>query len=77
MVVPATESSDSGTNISAANGGYVNGNESNKKKEYSGSGLRAVISLPLAEQPADGMGAIRYARLASLGVKLNKRSPAA
>ena len=41
-----------------------------------GSGLRAVISLPHAEPQADGKPPARHARLHSLGLRLNKRSPA-
>ena len=42
-----------------------------------GSGLRAVISLPILKQQAEGTSGIRHMRLASFGVRLNKRSPAA
>ncbi|HEY9215708.1 MAG TPA: ATP-binding protein [Ancylobacter sp.] len=41
-----------------------------------GSGLRAVISLPHAEPQADGNIPVRHARLHRLGLRLNKRSPA-
>lgn len=41
-----------------------------------GSGLRAVISLPVVEPQAEGKSATRHKRLTGLGVRLDKRSPA-
>ena len=41
-----------------------------------GSGLRAVISLPVVEPQAEGKNAIRRVPLVGLGVRLDKRSPA-
>jgi len=41
-----------------------------------GSGLRAVISLPVVVPQADGKSAVRRVPSAGLGVRSDKRSPA-
>ena len=41
-----------------------------------GSGLRAVINLPVVESLPDAGKAMRHVRLTGLGLRLNKRSPA-
>jgi signal transduction histidine kinase len=41
-----------------------------------GSGLRAVISLPVVDLRTEGKSATRHKRLTGLGVRLDKRSPA-
>ena len=41
-----------------------------------GAGLRAVISLPVVETQPEARAAMRHMRLAGLGLRINKRSPA-
>ena len=41
-----------------------------------GSGLCAVIRLPVVEHQAESSGATRHVRLAGFGLRINKRSPA-